>query len=266
VVPGFLAPLSFDAGDYPQSVAVGDFNGDGTLDLAVANYLSNTVSVLLGNGDGTFQAARNYAAGSGPDSVAVGDFNGDGLPDLVVASGTVRVLLGNGDGTFQTTPVSYVAGGLPISVAVGDFNGDGSPDLAVANYSSNDVSILLNDNIWPAGPRRPGRGRSPQTTPAAAPDGFTAAALSPMGSAPAVLPTLPETPARQSQAPMLSASGEVRTERPAVPASPALHAPPQGTAARLLDRVFADSEGTGLWDRSADLEEAGPLLNMGATT
>jgi hypothetical protein len=151
-------------------------------------------------------------------------------------------------------------------VAVGDFNGDGSPDLAVANYSSNDVSILLNDNSWPAGPRQPGRGRSPQTTPAAAPARFTAAALSPMVSVAAVLPTLPETLPRQNQAPMLSASDEVRTERPALPASPALHAPPPGTAARLLDRVFADPEVTGLWGRSADLEEAGPLLNMGATT
>jgi hypothetical protein len=248
-------------------VAVGDVNGDGTLDLAVANYGSNTVSVLLGTGDGSFQAARNFAAGSGPGSVAVGDVNGDGTLDLAVAgSGGVRVLLGNGDGTFQTTNVSYAAGSRPSSVAVGDFNGDGSLDLAVANYSSNDVSILLNDNTWPAGPRQPDRGRSPQTTPAAAPDGFVAAALSPMVSAPAALPTLPETPARPSQAPMLLVSGEVRTETPALPASPARHAPPQGTAARLLDGVFADPEGTGLWDRSADLEESGPILNMVATT
>ena len=102
--------------------------------------------------------------------------------------------------------------------------------------------------------------------PAAAPARFTAAALSPMVSVPAVLPTLPETPARQSQAPMLSAADEVRTERPALPVSPALHAPPQGTAARLLDRVFADPEGTGLWDRSADAEESGPILNMMGTS
>jgi hypothetical protein len=199
--------------------------------------------------------------------VAVGDFNGDGTLDLAVAGdGGVRVLLSNGDGTFQTTNFSYVAGSGPVSVAVGDVNGDGSPDLAVANSVSNDVSTLLNDNTWPAGPRQPGRRRSPQTSRAAAPDGLVAAALSPMVSAPAVLPTLPETPARQGQVPMLSASGEVRTERPALPASPALHAPPQGTAARLLDLVFAHPEGTGLWDRSADLEESGPILHMVATT
>src|SRR5713226_1817210 len=74
VVPGFLAPLAFDAGRGPYSVAVGDFNGDGHLDLAVANAGSGTVSVLLGNGDGSFQTARNFPAGSGPRSVAVGDF------------------------------------------------------------------------------------------------------------------------------------------------------------------------------------------------
>src|SRR5262245_5587757 len=100
VNPGFLAPLAFDAGLSPQSVAVADVNGDGVLDLAVANEGSATVSVLLGNGDGTFAAARNFAAGSFPRSVAVGDVNGDGVLDLAVANyivnGTVSVLLGNG--------------------------------------------------------------------------------------------------------------------------------------------------------------------------
>src|SRR2546428_586060 len=101
VVPGFLAPLAFDAGVSPLSVAVGDFNGDGHLDLAVANSDSDNVSVLLGNGDGSFQTARNFPTGSLPRSVAVGDFNGDGHLDLAVANntvpGTVSVLLGNGD-------------------------------------------------------------------------------------------------------------------------------------------------------------------------
>ena len=126
-------------------MAVGDFNGDGKADLAVANYGSDNVSVLLGNGNGTFQAAVNYAAGTSPHSVAVGDFNGDGKADLAVAnygSNNVSVLLGNGNGTFQAA-VNYAAGTSPCSVAVGDFNGDGKADLAVANYGSNNVSVLL---------------------------------------------------------------------------------------------------------------------------
>jgi hypothetical protein len=145
VVPGFLAPLPFDAGSAPSAVAVGDFNGDGIKDLAVANYGDNNVSVLLGNGDGTFQDAVNYAAGTYPSSVAVGDFNGDGTQDLAVAnaSGGVNVLLGNGDGTFQDA-VNYATVDA-YSVAVGDFNGDGIKDLAVVGNDDlgGAVNVLL---------------------------------------------------------------------------------------------------------------------------
>src|SRR5215467_7993313 len=95
----FIAGIkNFDAGRAPESVAVGDFNGDGTPDLAVANIGSNNVSVLLGNGDGSFQAAQDFGAGIWPISVAVGDFNGDGKPDLAVAnygSNNVSVLINN---------------------------------------------------------------------------------------------------------------------------------------------------------------------------
>ena len=137
-------------GPHPQWVAVGDFNRDGKQDLAVANAGSNTVSVLLGNGDGTFQAAMTFAAGANPHAVAVGDFNGDGKLDLAVASAgssTVSVLLGNGDGTFQA-PRAFPAGSGPNFLAVGDFNGDGVQDLATANFGSNTpadttVSVLL---------------------------------------------------------------------------------------------------------------------------
>jgi VCBS repeat-containing protein len=129
-------------------VAVGDFNGDGKQDLAVANYNTSNVSVLLGTGTGAFQGAISYAAGRLPRAVAVGDFNGDGKQDLAVAnhlSDTVSVLLGSGAGTFASA-VPYAAGEGPDSVAVGDFNGDGKQDLAVANLLSDTVSVLLNND------------------------------------------------------------------------------------------------------------------------
>src|SRR6266436_211223 len=152
----FAPPRDFVAGNNPQWVAVGDFNRDGIQDVAVASrgVPSNpgtAVWVLLGNGDGSFQAAKSYLAHVSPVSVAVGDFNGDGLQDLVVAnydSSDVSVLLGNGDGTFRlplNVPVGP-PGSTPNCVAVGDFNGDGHDDLAVANYgnaTSTSIAVLL---------------------------------------------------------------------------------------------------------------------------
>ena len=137
-------PINPD-GSGPDAIVAGDFTGDGRTDLAVANYRSNDVSILLGNGDGTFQSPVTYAVGSAPYALVTGDFTGDGRTDLAVAnyrSNDVSILLGNGDGTFQS-PVTYAVGSAPYALVTGDFTGDGRTDLAVANSGSNDVSILL---------------------------------------------------------------------------------------------------------------------------
>ena len=152
------APSSpYTVGTNPASLAVGDFDGDGNADVAIANYGSNTVTVLLGDGAGGFSAApfSPFAVGSYPYSVALGDFNGDGKPDLAIAnsqSNTLTVLLrglrtnffGVEVGSFVTAPGNpFAVGNRPVSVAVGDFNGDGKSDLATANYDSNNVTVLL---------------------------------------------------------------------------------------------------------------------------
>jgi hypothetical protein len=142
----FQAHADYATGTEPESVAVGDFNGDGKLDLVVANAnAGTTVSVLLGNGDGTFQKQVTYDTGYEPVSVSAGDLNGDGKLDLAVATfggNSVSVLQGNGDGTFQPH-VDYQTAGGPTSVQLGDLNGDGKLDLAVANYATNTLGVLL---------------------------------------------------------------------------------------------------------------------------
>jgi hypothetical protein len=166
----FQVPPTYASGGYDaDSVAVGDLNGDGNADLVVANFCQSNncskgtngaVSVFLGNGDGTFQAAHEYATGGfGSSSVAIGDFNGDGHPDVAVAGecstsacdrgGTVSILLGNGDGTLQPAK-NYSSGGYTsLSVAIADFNNDGNLDLAIANEcqstscQNGSVTVLL---------------------------------------------------------------------------------------------------------------------------
>jgi FG-GAP-like repeat/Cep192 domain 4/Protein of unknown function (DUF1573) len=130
---GFQPAVNYLVGVLPLGIAVDDFNKDGNLDLAVTDFdnsLGNTVSVLMGNGDGTFQTHKDYATASGPLGVATGDFNEDGLPDMaVVTNGAVSVLLGNGDGTFKAH-VDYPSPFGMVSIIAGDFNGDGRLDLA----------------------------------------------------------------------------------------------------------------------------------------
>jgi DNA-binding CsgD family transcriptional regulator len=111
--------VAFSTSPCPNSVAVGDFNGDGKSDLAVVNANSNEVSIMLGNGDGTFQPAASYGTGSPPVAIAVGDFNGDGMPDLAVVNANsidILIMLGNGDGTFQE-PISCGVEDAPRSVS-----------------------------------------------------------------------------------------------------------------------------------------------------
>src|SRR5262249_9114906 len=150
--------VDYATGGAPHSLAIGDLNQDGVLDLAVANIAASSVSVLLGHGDGTFEPKTDFASGRWPASVAIGDLNQDGRPDLALADygvSTVSVLLGVGDGSFSTksdfgasTPVPEPHPGCPgtgpWSVALGDFNDDARPDVAVSNYCSGTVSLLLN--------------------------------------------------------------------------------------------------------------------------
>jgi hypothetical protein len=147
----FQAAQDFGVGSLPFSVIVGDFNGDGHQDVATANagssnVPSNTVSILLGRGDGTFQAVQDFEVGTQPVSIIVGDFNGDGHQDLATTNGvlTVSILLGVGDSTFQAAQ-DFGVGTLPQSITVGDFNGDGQQDLATANTAADTVSILINN-------------------------------------------------------------------------------------------------------------------------
>lgn len=153
--PSFNTAPNFGTEKNPNAVAVGDFNRDGKADLAVANYGSNTFSILNGDGEGAFSPPRSFPvgivnphSGSGPRDLEVSDFNGDGKLDLVVvggnASGWASVLLGDGEGGFGS-PLNLTTGVMAYAVSVGDFNGDGKRDFAVAAGNSRRVSFLLGD-------------------------------------------------------------------------------------------------------------------------
>ncbi len=153
-------------GNAPRAIALGDFNNDGKPDLAAANSVANTVTILLGNGSGGFTAAAvSPATGLTPGAVVAGDFNSDGKLDLAIAntaSNNVTILLGNGDGSF-TAAVSPGTGNNPSAVAAGDFNSDGKLDLATANKDANNVTILLGngDGSFTAATSSPATGSGP---------------------------------------------------------------------------------------------------------
>jgi type II secretory pathway component GspD/PulD (secretin) len=162
-----LPRTDYDTGMGPISVAIATFNtNSGHADLAIANQLDGTITILTGNGDGTFVAQATTCAppscialpavtsgttstAASPSSIVTGDFNDDGFADIAItdqANNRVLILLGNGDGTFQT-PVAYPTGVKPVAILAQDFDGDGQADLAVVNQTDGTVTILLGNKV-----------------------------------------------------------------------------------------------------------------------
>ncbi|MCA6402768.1 MAG: VCBS repeat-containing protein, partial [Cytophagales bacterium] len=153
----YAAKVDFATGTNPASVSIGDLDGDGKADLAVANQISNTVSVFRNTGSAgtiSYAAKVDFTTGSAPISVSIGDLDGDGKADLAVAnynSNTVSVFRNTGSaGTISyAAKVDFATGSGPYSVSIGDLDGDGKADLAVANASSNTVSVIRNNPVFP---------------------------------------------------------------------------------------------------------------------
>jgi len=157
--PSFSSKMDIETGERPMSISVGDFNGDGKPDIAVANYNSNTVSIFLnttkpGAATPAFSKRMDFPTGERPISLSISDFNGDGKPDFAVAnykSNTISVFLNmtaqGSDTPAFSTKVDFTTGVRPVSLAAGDLNADGRPDIAVANYRANTVSIFMNTTV-----------------------------------------------------------------------------------------------------------------------
>jgi hypothetical protein len=155
----FKPATTFPTGDSPLSVALGDVNKDSRLDIVVGNgdaieSSQSTVSVLLGNGDGTFQPKTDFLTSLAPTGLALADFNRDRKLDIATlrpGPGILSVLLGNGNGTFQVAQDFPVTDSGPTHLAVADLNNDRLPDVVVTDYEQNgNVRVFLNDGTWTA--------------------------------------------------------------------------------------------------------------------
>ena len=155
----FTNPIALDAtlaeaiessDSYSSSIIPEDFNGDGNIDLATAviSYQNNKLSIVLGNGDGTFESGAELISGFDVRDINVSDYNGDGIADIAAANGrenSISVFAGNGDGTFKDV-VKFAVGRNPLNLVSGDLDNNGNNDLLVTNDLSDDISILLNNN------------------------------------------------------------------------------------------------------------------------
>ena len=149
--PDTGALWAFGVGLNPESMVADYFNDDDFIDLAVANRISGDISILLGNGDGTFHKEDEdvrLAAGAGPQAIVAADFNGDGAVDLATANrgetDTVTILLGDGQGGFRVDQLQVEVGRSPRGITAADFDADGDIDLAIANHGPDNISILIN--------------------------------------------------------------------------------------------------------------------------
>ncbi len=143
-------PVDLIGGDRPKSIAAGDLDGDGHIDIAVANFDSDNVTVFFSDGNANLTPVPAYAVGNRPNGIAIGDINGDSQPDLVVtldnADAAIAVLLNDGSGQFGP-PVFTAIGQAPRGIAVADLDGDGDIDIAVATSADSAISVLLNNGL-----------------------------------------------------------------------------------------------------------------------
>jgi hypothetical protein len=220
--------LASTVGLQPSALESGDVNGDGHLDLAIADYGGDSVLVLLGRGDATFEEPTEIPLGNGPESIAVADFNVDGLADVAVTlpdTDQIQILLGRGDGTLSSATAPMDAGLAPSSLVAADLDNNGRIDLATASEFLDAVVVLLNGvsppPFTPTITPTPSRSRTPTGTRT------PTRTITPTATASRTRTATPETPPTPSPA-----STPTNTAEPTATALPATHTPLPPTSTR----------------------------------